>query len=580
MKFRIIVGLLASVGAMTPVSADDGSSYDPGLPRKKILSVSHEFSWCSTSNLLANAAAYDEVGTDGCCIDIVGTPIGGKAPMSYMVMRDRRKWPVDAFRNEVPRLKELRTHKAFKELFIGCLRAPDRYIAWEDDVMWEAIGTHLGAIAWAAHAAGCPGLYGDQEEYFGAHQFIIRKDDPRSWEDLAALARRRGRQVFEPAFREFPDMKLFFFRFLMIDPGFWNYYANASDPVAEMKGMRDLWPAFANGVLDVMPTTAQLIEGDETGYRYESEFNGFYYHYNEQRAQMVKFVAPENRAKFYAVMRSAFPVYLDMYSRYRPESVDYYRGPKDGSRAAHMERNFAQALRASDEYVWLYAEWRPFIRWKGRTLRKGMDGDHTWFDSFPGFGEVMKANVDPDGYGRQVAAALKAGKTYPDLVAHGDCRLEGVDDFVSDKTKWPKNFAVWSAKPDDGAIGFDLTDGCLAKGAFKGENCANSCVLVSSQDVKCGEYYYVTVSVRNPASEFVRLQTPLRGYGQVNWTENIFRMPVGAPDERGWCHAAKFIRIPDKCEKMVLTVSFKPGATTLVDDIHFYRVIDQLKDGR
>ena len=574
--------MLAAATALSAAATFAGQAlkpYDPGVPRKKILSVCHEFSWCSTSNILANADAYDEVGTDGCCIEITGDAIDGRAPMSYMVMRDKRKWPLDAFKNEVPRLKELRKHKAFKELFIGCFRAPAFYIPWEDDAMWEMIGTHIRAIAWAAREAGCPGLSGDQEEYFGVHQFIIKADDPRSWEELAALARRRGRQIFEQAFAEFPDMKLFFYRFMMIDPGFWNYYANASDPVAEMKGMRDLWPAFANGVLDAMPETVRLVEGDETGYRYESEFNGFYYHYNEQRAQMVKFVAPENRAKFYAVMRSAFPVYLDMYSRYKPSNANYYRGPKDGSRAAHMERNFAQAFRASDEYVWLYAERHPFIRWPGRKLRQGMDADHTWFDCFPGFKEVMEANVDPDGCGRRIANEIKSGRTYPDAIKNGDCRLEGHGDFVSDRKLWPKNFSVWSRNKGDGRIGFDMTVGHAGKGAFRGEGCTNSCVLISSSDVKCGEYYYVTASIRNPDGKFVRLQTPLKGYGHVNWTENLFRMPLSEPDADGWCHAAKFIRIPDKCEKILLTIGFKPKETTLVDDIHFYRVIDQLKDG-
>ena len=158
--------------------------------------------------------------------------------------------------------------------------------------------------------------------------------------------------------------------------------------------------------------------------------------------------------------------------------------------------------------------------------------------------------------------------------------MEGAGDFVADKTKWPKNFEVWSGVKNDGKIGFSSEEGCQTKGVFKGEGCKNSCVLVSSKDVKCGEYYYVTVSIRNPSSKFVRLQTPLKGYGQVNWTENIFRMPISEPDAAGWCHAAKLVRIPDHCEKIILTVGFKADETTLVDDIHFYRVIDLLKDGK
>ena len=89
-----------------------------------------------------------------------------------------------------------------------------------------------------------------------------------------------------------------------------------------MKAKGDLWPAFANGILDVMPWTAKIVEGDETGYRYESKFNWFYFARNLQRNCALRLVAPEHRDKYRARTSTSFPVYLDAYTDdiFKPDS--------------------------------------------------------------------------------------------------------------------------------------------------------------------------------------------------------------------------------------------------------------------
>ena len=114
------------------------------------------------------------------------------------------------------------------------------------------------------------------------------------------VARRRGRETFKPVFDELPEAVLFFYRFMVADPGFWNYYATALDPVAAMKAKGDLWIPFMNGMLDVIPWTAKVVEGDETGYRYESKFNWFHYARTLQRNCAQRLVAPGNTGKFRA----------------------------------------------------------------------------------------------------------------------------------------------------------------------------------------------------------------------------------------------------------------------------------------
>lgn len=52
---------------------------------------------------------------------------------------------------------------------------------------------------------------------------------------------------------------------------------SSSDPVAYMEAKRDLWPSFVNGILDAIPPTAKIVDGnDNCGYRAEASKRDFY----------------------------------------------------------------------------------------------------------------------------------------------------------------------------------------------------------------------------------------------------------------------------------------------------------------
>ena len=84
------------------------------------------------------------------------------------------------------------------------------------------------------------------------------------------LARERGRQIGRAMFGEFPEMRVLSFWFLSLNKS----YANSDDPVAVMRAEGDLWPMFINGLLDVMPPAARLVDGDEHGYWYRTGLFG------------------------------------------------------------------------------------------------------------------------------------------------------------------------------------------------------------------------------------------------------------------------------------------------------------------
>ena len=536
----------------TPMGDNEG--FRP--PRKKYIATGHQFGIATTlSNLLENASLFDETAIDGAILHLRGTLSDGKSATTYMTMRDENPWPLDVFSDEVPRIRKLVRHPSFREVFIGLFGCPRKRIDWKNDAAWAVRAGHMRAIARAAKSGGAHGLRADHEDYFGAGQFLVKEGDG-TWEETAELARRRGRELFKPVFEEFPEAVVIFYRFLVADPGFWNSYATATDPIAAMKTKRDLWPAFANGILDVMPKTARIVEGDETGYRYESKFNWFYLARNLQRTGAIRLVAPENRVKYRALVSTSFPVYLDAYTDdiFKPGS-QYWRGPVEGSRAAHLERNLAQATDAADEYVWLYGERRSWVHYNG-TLDSRVKRDRTWPEMFPGICDVLRANRDSDGF---LAECMK----HPE-------RYENAFDASKHSSPWR------SEKKNCRAGEFAMEAG----GVFRATGVENGCFQFIVP-AKCGEWFAVSFAAKNCSSDWARAGYSSREKDINKWLIPGHTVPLSAPDADGWRRGAVLMRVPDFGTTVEFLVSLRlaEGESAWIKDVKFLKVIPLLKDG-
>ena len=554
--------LIATVAACAAVclctgasstSMDDAAGFRPA--RKKFIASGHQFGLAtSLSNLLENVAAFDETAIDGAVVHLNAPLPDGKLATTYMTLRDPKPWPSDVFAPEVPRLRELMRHPAFNTVFVRGFGMPRKRIDWKDDAIWAVYAGHLRAIARAAKAGGAKGFLADHEDYFGAKQFLVKKGEG-TWEEMASIARRRGRELFQPVFEEFPGAEIFFYRFLVADPGFWNSYSTAADPVAAMKAKGDLWPAFANGIFDVMPWAAKIVEGDETGYRYESKLNWFYFARNLQRNGALRLVAPEHRDKYRARVSTAFPVYLDAYTDdcFKPGS-QYYRGAVEGARAVHLERNLAQAADAADEYVWLYGEKRAWVHFKGALDRRVLT-DRTWPEMFPGINDVLRAKKDPEGF---LADCLRHPERYENAfkgaVHHSPWRrVKGcrAGEFVAER---------------DGFRATGVEDGCF------------QCVVPA----KCGEYYAVSFAVKNVSSDWARAWHGSSEKDLNKWLIPGYTVPLSAPDADGWRRGAVLMRVPDFGSSVEFTagVHLAEGESAWLRDVKFLKVIPLLKDGQ
>ena len=355
---------------------------------KKLVVFGHQFSGMTPGVLLAHADAFDRTAIDGIGF-CVSAPKGADARMSSLHLQDGPPWDRAAFAPEAAAYRAAFRHRSLRHSFACLLRAPVRRVAWTDDAGWAHWSSNVASVAWFAKAGGFAGGFVDVEDYTKARQFERFASDP-DIDCCRALARRRGAEMFRGVFREFPDMALISFWLFSTYPG---GYAFATDPDGAARDAGDLWPSFVNGILDVAPMTAKLVDGDEKAYRYEAERGDFFRASVEQRVGLSRLVAPENRAKYQALLRTSFGHYLEMYTN--PEGNRHYFPPADGSRLRHFAKNLAQSVAAADEYLWLWTETRTSIDWDAskslpaHTLRRRYEAD------LPGLDAVMRAVKEP-----------------------------------------------------------------------------------------------------------------------------------------------------------------------------------------
>ena len=266
------------------------------------------------------------------------------------------------------------------------------------------------------------GVSGDNEE-FRARQFRHLPGDP-PYDECAKIARQRGREVFGAVFAEFPDAKMHFSR--LYSNEIWNYYFGARDARRLVKERGDLWVHYLDGALDVLPPNAVLYEGAESGYRHDPKYHDSLESAARIKTDLVWAVAPENRNKYRAQVRVAMPVYVDRYET--PEQIAaigntlqkrYVVNPVDGSYVAALERDLADKIAASDDYVWIYAEHMPLVRWvrpKEWNQWRKHDGQLVFNDYLPGLNDLLAGVQHPEEWAERRISLIKAKGALKNIV--------------------------------------------------------------------------------------------------------------------------------------------------------------------
>lgn len=143
--------------------------------------------------------------------------------------------------------------------------------------------------------------------------------------------------------------------------------------------------AFLDGALEVCPDTAQFIDGKELGYRLEAASGDFWHVADHQRRSALPLVAPDLRAKYLATVGVSFGQYIDSYIF--PDTGprgECHKGPLNGSRLARFRANLAQAADAADEYVWMWNEFHPYVKWRRNERGADLMAKGTLEETLPG----------------------------------------------------------------------------------------------------------------------------------------------------------------------------------------------------
>ena len=501
------------------------------------------------ANLLANAAAFGATSLDGVTVCVPPTKQADGSEISSVSLPQDAPWRYGTLAPYEPALKALPAHPSLRENFLLCLWHFRRgWLALTDDAAWARFANNLRVFARLAKRGGLKGLFIDAEDYTKERPFRRSPADP-GYDEASRIARRRGREAFAGVFAEFPDATILSFWFFTQC----GEALSSPDPAAAVRQTGDLWPHFLNGMLDVMPMTATLVDGDEAAYKYDSA-EAFANGAIRQLFKALPLVAPENRDKFRARMRIGFGQYMDMYVNEQGKSGSWYFGPAAGSRLEHFRRNLAAAAGVAD-YVWLYGEKRAWIDWRAPgdfRQSRGYDRHGTWEARLPGFAETLDELRDPQGAARRRADRLRAAGAQNLYTANLHRR--------------------WTA-PKTARAAFAVADG--AAGAQTGlafESVKDGAYHVPVDGVKAGETYVVDMWQYGEPGGVAELIW--RTGGPFNWKLGRHRMTPGGPDGLGRRRVSGIFHVPDGADGIMFRINARQadGVRARFEDIAIFRV--------
>ena len=389
---------------------------------RKLIAYGWDISKAGPEEILANAEKFDALGLDGVITSLRGKTSDGEF-YSHGTLMNGPLITSEMVAPQVETLKRYAAHKGLRHSFLICWLSPKKRLAWADDAAWGRFAENMRVVAAAARSSGMEGLYLDNEDYSKVQQYRLKDVDGLTYAEACALARRRGAEVFGGVFREHPEAALMAAWFFS-----WNdHYAYVADPLKEAERSRDLWPAFLNGILDVLPPRAKFVEGDERGYLCSAEKRDFHVRAHQHRVSGNALAAPENRAKYALQGQTAFGMFLDQYTP-EVETGDYCRTfppASDGSMTTRFMQNLAGAAQVANEYVWLYGQaycWVDWARtptskvWSDRRFSAALESGGLWTNRIARLDEALAAESDPQGMVERLLAKAQASGAAKELV--------------------------------------------------------------------------------------------------------------------------------------------------------------------
>ena len=523
----------------------------PGVSRAKLLGLGWDTLVASPQEILENADEFDSSGLDGVFAMVSGVRADG-AKYNARYVSNNEPWTKAMVADAVAALSQFRNHRGLRESCVFGWFASRKRIDWNDDTGWARFASNVAVLAYVAKASGLGRLHLDNEDYPGSRQYYYdAKLDGPSYEDVCRKARRRGAEMGRAVFGEFPELSLGFMWILSEH----RPYFTCSDPMEEKRKVGDLWPDFVNGLLDVMPAGARLVDGDEHCYYADAENHDFYRHFWNQRQGALRLVAPENRAKYLSQVSASGGIYLDMFVN-NPESMWYFGPGADGTRVGRFAGILSEAARVATDYVWVYGEKHAFVDWRRdaehcsagndkRFDKVRAEGRYTWEDALPGYKAALRLVTDSRNLAKEALSANKGNLL--NWKSYGSWQHE------------KKRQGSFSTDSED-AVGGEFS--LVAKGVAQG--CFTYDILA-----KPGEIYAICGAVKGRGGITVTWSSG----GKLTSSERKYSLPLSASDDNGWSKGAMAVCVPPGMDKLVVHLGVSGQKTDEVTKFFGVRVV-------
>ena len=536
--------------------------------RKKLIATGWDQP--DSQRLLANLAEMEKRPFDGVVIEVTGQTAEGK-PCPLRAAFSNQKWQREWFQTSVDRLRQCKSaHLTDNFVTIG---ANPGDVDWFDDEGWLRIVEHWRIAAWLAKQSGLKGLLFDPEPYAPPHsQFNYAAQPGRTqhgFNEYAAKARQRGREVMRAVAEEDPNITIFCYFMNSVSAA----ATGRADPRTALAAQGyGLYPAMIDGWLDVAPPTVVLVDGCESAYRYNSR-QQFLESALDIKGACQELVSPENRAKYRAQVQVSFGMYLDAY--WNPKESPWYIDGLGGPRVERLRANTSAALAAADEYVWVYGERFRWWPTPNQSVRP-----ETWPEAIPGSEQALRYARDPLDFARTELARMKGAGKLVNLARNGDFSSSAAKSMDGVEQKWragtpPAGWNAWQRGDSKGTFTWDRDAGAAGKGAARASGVADGCLL-QSHKVSAGERYAVRAAckVHGTGNAWLRVRWQTADGRWAAETQDRLFYGQGSPDN--WRELFGVVEVPEGAGRLLILLGVGGQSTAenavWFDDVELYRV--------
>ena len=350
---------LISGCAVHPVPArSDTAPATAATPEKKL--IWHGWGTPSAQDIRDNWREFDKLPFDGFSVVV---PVDSSKPVTGDgSSQNRLGWNI--FKNTPLKIEQFRPAiadiktaqwKHINSLFLPVATSSfgqDENLNWFDDARWKTINNNWQVLFTIAKDAGMKGILFDPEHYdysnVGAELFSYQdhraKRADKSFAEYNVIAKRRGRELMQSVSTIYPDATMFCiyaYDLALYDAQLGKTGAN---------GRYALLPAFLDGMLEGANPRTQWTDGWEFAYGYKQRAQ-FLEGYHSVRNKAAQFAG--NPDLYAQKMRAGFGLMMDYNSNKNWSATDITHNHFS---PAEWKNSVEQALRVSDEYVWIYTQ--------------------------------------------------------------------------------------------------------------------------------------------------------------------------------------------------------------------------------